>query len=108
LFQFLEPTFHLLFSVSVSLAELEYVSRTSLGEMTGEILIEKSLEYSSTNPPAGPLRGARERAPLSIQNESELTTSLLLIVLIAIQVAALTEFLTKWTEPSPKRVLIPP
>ena len=33
-----------------SFPRYEYVSRTSLGEMTGEILIEKSLELVSKSP----------------------------------------------------------
>lgn len=34
-----------------SFPRYEYVSRTSLGEMTGEILIEKSLEFVNQSPP---------------------------------------------------------
>ena len=33
-----------------SFPRYEYVSRTSLGEMTGEILIEKSLEFVNKSP----------------------------------------------------------
>jgi hypothetical protein len=36
-----------------SFPRYEYVSRTSLGEMTGEILIEKWLELVKTSPPPG-------------------------------------------------------
>ena len=36
-----------------SFPRYEYVSRTSLGEMTGEILIEKSLELVNRSPPPG-------------------------------------------------------
>ena len=34
-----------------SFPRYDYVSRTSLGEMTGEILIEKSLEFVNKSPP---------------------------------------------------------
>src|SRR6185437_6083228 len=36
-----------------SFPRYEYVSRTSLGEMTGEILIEKSLEFVNRSPAPG-------------------------------------------------------
>ena len=50
-----------------SFPRYDYVSRTSLGEMTGEILIEKSLEFLDKSPVAGPLmrRNPRFRASIS-------------------------------------------
>ena len=37
-----------------SFPRYDYVSRTSLGEMTGEILIEKSLEFVNRSPAPAP------------------------------------------------------
>jgi hypothetical protein len=42
-----------------SFPRYEYVSRTSLGEMTGEILIEKSLEFVAKSPPPDKVAGSR-------------------------------------------------
>src|SRR5207237_9530600 len=51
-----------------SFPRYEYVSRTSLGEMTGEILIEKGLELANKAPPpdgrrSAPKGASRTRAP---------------------------------------------
>src|SRR5512135_1702112 len=57
----------------------------------------------------GPIpSGTRPDAHPKIQYASALTISPAWIELIAIQIWALIEFFTKWTEPSPRRVLIPP
>ena len=52
-----------------SFKRYEYVSRTSLGEMTGEIFIEKALRFADSCPPPRPLPGKANQSSRADQTQ---------------------------------------